>query len=419
MFKRAAVFDYIFNLTVPGVKLELSRVQTFLSRLGQPFTKYPIIHIAGTNGKGSTAAMLAAILNQQGLRTGLFTSPHLVKPNERIRVGDTLVPDEFIVEKVTEWKPHIDELGITFFEVLAALGMTYFEEQQVDYAVFETGLGGRLDATNVVDPVLSIITAISMDHENILGDTLEKIAGEKAGIIKPLRPIILGKNVDQVHAVIKRESQRKQAPFAYVPERVTIERVSPVGLSQTIQLTVDQEEIDVRLPLLGRHQAENFANVLLALKVLELPIDQSLIQAGLDKMNWMGRIQVLQASPLVLFDVAHNADGLIRLQESLSEAGLGDTILIAAFNARKNIDALLQVLENWLGPCLFTKFIGHSAVDHQTLVQHGVQQDSIVESPEQAYRHALEMREHDQQAICFFGSHYLAESLFELFNIDI
>jgi len=159
-----SVFEYIFGLTVPGVKLELSRVEAFMDRLGNPHAAYPVIHIAGTNGKGSTAAMLAGILRAYGKKTGLFTSPHLITPNERIRVGNTLVSDEFIVRKVEEWRVHIDELGITFFEVLTALGMEYFRQHSVDYAVIETGLGGRLDATNVVNPIASIITSVSMDH---------------------------------------------------------------------------------------------------------------------------------------------------------------------------------------------------------------------------------------------------------------
>jgi len=416
--KSPSVFDYIFGLTVPGVKLELSRVEAFLQRLGNPFSKYPVIHIAGTNGKGSTAAMLAAILNAFDIKTGLFTSPHLVKPNERIRIGGALVPDEFIIEKVDEWRPHIDELGITFFEVLTALGMVYFHEQKVDYAIFETGLGGRLDATNVVDPIMSIITAISMDHENILGNTLEKITLEKAGIIKAKRPVLLGQNVEQVKRLVESKCHLKEAPFNYVPDRVTLEKVEPIDISQRLQLSFDDQTYEFLLPLLGRHQAENFSNVLMALNALDLPLDQRIIQNGLDQLNWKGRIQLLQAQPRVLYDVAHNAEGLDRLLESLSEAGLGDTILIAAFNARKKISALIESLDRWQGGLLFTRFEGHSAVGHQELIQQGVNTELIEENPQKAYERALGMRQHDKQAICFFGSHYLAESLFELFQVQ-
>ena len=251
--KSEAIFDYIFGLTVPGVKLELSRVERFMEILGNPHKDYPVIHIAGTNGKGSTASMLAAVLNAHGFRTGLFTSPHLIKPNERVRIGNQLIPDDYIIRKVQSWKSHIDALGITFFEVLTALGMVYFKEQKVDYAVFETGLGGRLDATNVVDPVASIITSISMDHENILGDTLEKIAFEKAGIIKSRRPLVLGKNSDEIVDFMKAICSQRESPFHYVPDLVSIKELAHKNTAQALTLDFKGRLVKVRLPLMGIH----------------------------------------------------------------------------------------------------------------------------------------------------------------------
>ncbi|NQT61558.1 MAG: bifunctional folylpolyglutamate synthase/dihydrofolate synthase [Candidatus Marinimicrobia bacterium] len=411
-----SVFDYIFGLTVPGVKLELSRVEEFMNRLGNPHTAYPVIHIAGTNGKGSTAAMLAAILRAYGKKTGLFTSPHLITPNERIRVGNTLVSDEFIVRKVEEWRVHIDELGITFFEVLTALGMEYFKQQSVDYAVIETGLGGRLDATNVVDPVASIITSVSMDHENILGDNLSQIAGEKAGIIKSMRPIFLGKNPDIVQRVVEQKSQLVAAPYVYVPDQVKIEAIKSHGMSQRIRCTIAGQAVEVELPLLGRHQVENFTNVLAGLYELGFSLDASIIQKGLDDMIWHGRMQALQKEPLVLYDVAHNPEGLARLLDALQELGRADTIIVAAFNARKNIQPMLDLLNKWSGEVIFTAFSGHSAVEKEVLLQLGVNPDMIASDLQTAYTRSLELRSNDRQSICFIGSHYLAESLFPMFD---
>lgn len=413
-----SIFDYIFGLTFPGVKLELSRVERFMEILGKPTAGYPVIHIAGTNGKGSTAAMLASILNSYGLKTGLFTSPHLVKPNERIRIGDTLVPDAFIIEKVEAWRPHIDALGITFFEVLTALGMVYFNEQRVDYAVFETGLGGRLDATNVVDPVVSIITAISMDHENILGDTIELIAAEKAGIIKRERPLILGKNSPTVRRIMETASRKKNASYNYVPDVAKIKKLTVKGTSQSVRISLAGQTIESTLSLLGLHQAENFSNVLVTLLQLGFDLNSKKIQMGLDDLQWHGRIQSLQIQPLVLYDVAHNREGLDRLLESLRQAALGSSILIAAFNARKNIVELLKLLESWTGPVLFTAFKGHSAVGADELIKLGVAPALIHPDPKKAYVSALKLRNSDDQAICFFGSHYLAEALFELFGVE-
>ncbi|MBT4946838.1 MAG: bifunctional folylpolyglutamate synthase/dihydrofolate synthase [Candidatus Marinimicrobia bacterium] len=411
-----SVFEYIFGLTVPGVKLELSRVEAFMDRLGNPHAAYPVIHIAGTNGKGSTAAMLAGILRAYGKKTGLFTSPHLITPNERIRVGNTLVSDEFIVRKVEEWRVHIDELGITFFEVLTALGMEYFRQHSVDYAVIETGLGGRLDATNVVNPIASIITSVSMDHENILGDNLSKIAGEKAGIIKSQRPIFLGKNPEVVRQVVEQKSQLVNAGYVYVPDKVKIEDIKTHGMSQHVRCTIAGQVIDVELPLLGRHQVENFTNVLASLADLGFNLDASIIQKGLDDMIWQGRLQVLQKEPIVLYDVAHNPEGLTRLLDSLRELGRADSIIVAAFNARKNIQPMLDLLSKWSGEVIFTIFSGHSAVGKETLLHLGVNPKMIAIDLQSAYERALELSLNDHQSICFIGSHYLAESLFPMFD---
>ncbi|MCF6239355.1 MAG: hypothetical protein L3J79_11220, partial [Candidatus Marinimicrobia bacterium] len=413
-FDSKTIFDYIFGLTYPGVKLELSRVYQFMDYLGLPHADYPVIHIAGTNGKGSTAAMLAAILNAYGINTGVFTSPHLVRPNERIRIGEKMIPDAFIIEKVESWRSEIDKLGITFFEVLTALGMVYFKEQGVDYAVFETGLGGRLDATNVVDPVVSLITAISMDHENILGHTIELIAAEKAGIIKTGKPLVLGKNSLKIQNIMATESEAKNTEYHYVPEKARIEQADVNGLSQQVRIGLKEQVIHAKLPLLGLHQVENFSNVLVTLELLGLKLDQEKIQSGLDGMQWLGRIQPLQQQPLVLYDVAHNQEGLERLLESLNGAGLPDTILIAAFNARKNIAALLHSLGSWGSPVLYTLFEGHSALGRKELLEQSIDPELIIADPEAAYTHALGLRTHDQQAICFFGTHYLAETLFAL-----
>jgi dihydrofolate synthase/folylpolyglutamate synthase len=413
-----AIFDYIFGLTTPGVKLELSRVKQFMSLLGNPYQAYDVIHIAGTNGKGSTAAMMAAILNTSGIKTGLFTSPHLLKPNERIRIGQVMIPDEFIITKVESWKSHIDELGITFFEVLAALGMVYFKEQGVKYAVFETGLGGRLDATNVVDPIISIITSISMDHENILGDTLEKIALEKAGIIKKNKPLILAKNTPDVIQLMKTRCEQKQSEFVYVPELTQIENVVYERTSQEITIRINEQSLRFNLPLLGKHQAENFCNVLAALDQIGFVLDPIKIQKGLDALQWLGRIQALQENPLILYDVAHNSAGLESLMDSLRMTKMEDCILIAAFNARKNVSTMLELLETWSGPILYTAFKGHSALDADALRKLGINPKQVLDDPEQAYASALEIQTDLNQSICFFGSHYLAESLFELFNFD-
>ncbi|NQV30530.1 MAG: bifunctional folylpolyglutamate synthase/dihydrofolate synthase [Candidatus Marinimicrobia bacterium] len=415
--KTDPVFDYIFGLTVPGVKLELGRVKQFIENIGNPYQAYSVIHIAGTNGKGSTSAMIASIINAYGVKTGLFTSPHLVKPNERIRIGEIFIPNEFIVNRINAWRQQIEELGLTFFEVLTALGMDYFRQETVEYAVFETGLGGRLDATNVVDPLACIITAISMDHENILGDTLKQIATEKAGIIKAGKPVFLAKNNQEVREVMEQKCMEVGTHLYYVPDFANILSVHVAGTKQNIRIEFDGDVLEFSLPLLGHHQVENFCNVLVTLDGLGFELNSSVIQLGLDQMSWPGRIQTLQSSPLVLYDVAHNPAGLERLVESLILSSHSKATIIAAFNARKNIKAMLDILASWRGQVLFAVFAGHSSIEKQVLMAMGVSNELIYSSLEGAYSRALEI-DQGKEAICFFGSHYIAESLNDMFKSE-
>ena len=412
-----SVFEYIFGLTAPGVKLELGRVKQFLTFIGKPYEAYPVFHVAGTNGKGSTSAMTASILRAAGFKTGLFTSPHLIKPNERIRIGDIFVPDEFIIDRVQAWRQQITELGLTFFEVLTALGMDYFRQESVDYAVFETGLGGRLDATNVVDPLACIITAISMDHENILGDTIEQIALEKAGIIKAGKPVFLAKNSRAVKEVMESKCREVGAQLHYVPDLAKILDSRIVGTKQQIKIEFDGDVLELTLPLLGRHQVENFCNVLVTLNVLGFDLNSRSIQLGLDQLSWPGRLQLLQTNPMVLYDVAHNPAGLERLVESLILSSHSRATLIAAFNARKNIKSMLDILASWKGQVLFSLFEGHSSIEKQVLIAMGVSDEVIFSSLEEAYIKALEHAD-GKEAICFFGSHYIATTLEEMFKAE-
>ena len=412
-----SVFEYIFGLTTPGVKLELGRVKQFLTFIGKPYEAYPVFHVAGTNGKGSTSAMTASILRAAGFKTGLFTSPHLIKPNERIRIGDIFVPDEFIIDRVQAWRQQITELGLTFFEVLTALGMDYFRQESVDYAVFETGLGGRLDATNVVDPLACIITAISMDHENILGDTIEQIALEKAGIIKAGKPVFLAKNSRAVKEVMESKCREVGAPLHYVPDLAKILDSRIVGTKQQVKIEFDGDVLELTLPLLGRHQVENFCNVLVTLNVLGFDLNSRSIQLGLDQLSWPGRLQLLQTNPMVLYDVAHNPAGLERLVESLILSSHSRATLIAAFNARKNIKSMLDILASWKGQVLFSLFEGHSSIEKQVLIAMGVSDEVIFSSLEEAYIKALEHAD-GKEAICFFGSHYIATTLEEMFKAE-
>lgn len=409
------IFDYIFNLTVPGVKLELDRIQEFFRVIGEPWRYFKVVHIAGTNGKGSTAAMVAALLQAAGHRTGLNTSPHLVIPNERIRVDGEMVPDEFIVRQVQEWKTLIDKYGLTFFEVLTALAMQYFVEMKVEFAVLETGLGGRLDATNVVDPDISVITNIDRDHIRILGDSIEEIAGEKAGIIKAGRPVLLSRNQASVTRVIRNRAAELTAPFYLVDEICSTRNTSREGLRQLIDYKLGDEQLSVTLQMLGDHQVSNLATALACLEVLGVYLDPDQMQTGIDKIHWPARMEVLAEDPPVFYDVAHNPGGVRKLLDTLEGLDFRDAVLLAGLNERKDRASMLAHLTDWTGPVGYFAYEGHSACSVEDLEASGLPRDRIFASMSEGLQWARE-QSGDSIPICIFGSHYFAGELYRYFE---
>jgi dihydrofolate synthase/folylpolyglutamate synthase len=309
----------------------LSRVYEFMARLGYPHQAYPTIHIAGSKGKGSTAAMIESILRAAGYRTGLYTSPHLHTFRERIRVnGDLISPQEF-VELIKLVAPHAEAVpNLTWFEVTTALAFLYFARHSVDIAVIEVGLGGRLDATNVITPLVSVITSLSYEHTAWLGNTLAQIAFEKAGIIKPGVPVVCAPQEPEAMAVIEQACTERAAPLICVGEDwefhpgsirldgQTFEVMPPAP----IRLRLSDAQLRFELPLLGRHQLINATCALAT--VMQLPSTQfrvplPALQQGLAAVQWPGRAEVLSLSPPIVVDGAHNGDSARRLAETLSE----------------------------------------------------------------------------------------------------
>ncbi len=302
----------------------LERMEALLAAMGAPHRAYPCVHIAGTNGKGSTASLLAAIARAAGYRVGLHTSPHLWHVSERMRIDGIPAPTTWLEQAITRCRPLFEQVQPSFFEATVALSFLYFAEQQVDLAVVEVGLGGRLDATNVVQPRLAVITSIGLDHTDILGETIEAIAREKAGIIKPGVPALTGATQPEALAVIREIAALRQAPLHYLLEEVLLEQMNP-GIA-SMRLTARTplrryEDLEVGLP--GRYQ---IANALLAIRAAELTLPEVLedpqpIRQGLRAVRQLsglrGRFDVLQTQPLVVADVAHNPDGLAAVLETI------------------------------------------------------------------------------------------------------
>lgn len=320
-----------------GQKLGLERIEALLKRLGQPHQKFRSIHIAGTNGKGSTAAMIAAVLEEAGYKTGLYTSPHLEDFCERIRINGELIPQDQVLRLARHIR-EVEEDPLTFFELATAIGFSHFAESRVDIAVIETGLGGRLDATNVIDPMLSVITSIGFDHRNHLGDSLAEIAFEKAGIIKPHRPVVVGALPDEAMEVMREQATKK------------VSRLVPVVMN------LIPPNIRIRLP--GAHQRHNANLALAAVDVLnalgEIHVSRDAVWRGLERVEWPGRLETVSEEPWILLDGAHNPEAMRVVREYLEEnlQGRRLKVLFGAM-ADKEIGAMLSELtslasEFWL-----------------------------------------------------------------------
>ena len=320
-----------------GIDLKLDRVRCALDRLGAPHERFGVFHVAGTNGKGSTAAMVEAALRAGGHRVGLYTSPHLVDFTERIRVDGRSIPEAEVVDRVGALRSILSPAGIelTFFELVSVLAFDAFARQRVDVAVVEVGLGGRLDATNVTTPVVSAITTIARDHEAYLGTTLEAIAGEKAGIMKPGVPVVIGEVEPVVAERLAAEAARVGAPALFLGREVTV-RESAGGVDVTC---AQRAWPDVRLGLAGRFQRRNAA---VALQMLEcgagvFPVSAEAVRAGLATVCWPGRLDVVSSAPRLILDGAHNPAAAAVLAEEIHDLAHGKRVRLV-FGAMRDKD---------------------------------------------------------------------------------
>src|SRR3989338_5320207 len=309
---RQNILGYMYSLERFGMKLGLDVITDLLQHLGNPHLQFKSIHVAGTNGKGSTCSFLASILQEAGYKTALYTSPHLVKFNERIKVNGNDISDQYLASLAKKIKKTAEQhkIELTFFEFTTALAFLYFARQKVDIVVVETGMGGRLDATNVLHPLLSVITNISFDHQKHLGDTLEKIAVEKAGIIKKEGMVVTAEKNPAVLEVFRKECRKKNAQL-FVSE----------GDFKIVQRDIFHQAFEFHglrydIQMLGEHQIPNALLAILAVELLKekgIACSSRSIQQGLQKTRWAGRLQFIRKN--VLLDCAHNIAGMEMLQK--------------------------------------------------------------------------------------------------------
>jgi dihydrofolate synthase/folylpolyglutamate synthase len=308
--------EFLFARTTSGFKFGLERTESLLAALENPHRAYPVIHVAGTNGKGSSLATAEALLMGQGLRVGKYTSPHLVDFRERILVDRAPIDGADVLAFVTQWTPLVEQLGATFFEATTAMAFDHFARANVDVALIETGLGGRLDSTNVVDPVSAGVTAIGWDHMEYLGHSLDAIALEKAGIFKPGRPAVIGESSPELRDTLRLRAAEIGALPIVVEDVVKIDDIAVGATGTTVSLRMRDESLTLRTPLIGRHQAHNLAFTLALLDAAGEPYARALSASArlLKDVSIPGRFQ---RSGRYIFDVAHNADGARGLAETL------------------------------------------------------------------------------------------------------
>jgi dihydrofolate synthase/folylpolyglutamate synthase len=345
--------EYLFGLQKYGIKFGLTNSALLMERMNGPHRRFRSVHIAGTNGKGSTAAFLDSMLRASGYRVGLYTSPHLVSFTERIRIDGVPVSEQKVVEladRVRQCSTAGGEaLSPTFFEVTTAMAFTCFAESAVDIAVIETGMGGRLDSTNVITPLVSVITNIDLEHTEFLGPTLEAIAGEKAGIIKPGIPAVTGTVQPEAVAILEEEAARKAAPLHRLPGDFGPDRISP-GLSPSFDYRgIAVNYAGLRTNLLGRHQIKNASLAIAAVECLAaagVPVPERAIRSGLEQAAWPGRLELAGSRPDIYLDGAHNPASAAVLAEALEELkrGKGRLVLVLGILRDKDHRGIIERL---------------------------------------------------------------------------
>lgn len=418
--------NYIENTGKFGSRLGLENVSRLLDILGNPHRDLRIIHVAGTNGKGSTCSFINSMLIYQGYNVGLYTSPYLEEFNERIKINNVNISDEDLAQSVSRVSDAIGQMieegcdHPTEFEIITACAFLYFRDRDVDFAVIEVGLGGRLDATNVCIPLVSAITSISMDHTEYLGDTLARIAFEKGGIIKNKRPVVLYQQSDEVESVISSICSERDSEL-FITENDKIEYISEGMSSQSVNLEVMghfYSGIEISLP--GRHQARNLAVALSVLRLLEISsdisqVDTEALYRSIRETRWPGRMEVIKTEPLTIIDGAHNPDGAAILSESVDRYLVGKKInLVFGMLRDKDILSVAKMLAVRADRIIITEpespRAASSAEVHGIILEalRGEDVPDITEIPdiEEAVRHAQSMAG-DGEAVIYAGSLYM------------
>ena len=406
MKSKEEILEWLYGLSVHGIKLGLTNTTELLKRLGNPQNSFRKVHVAGTDGKGSTSAMIASVLAASGVRTGLYTSPHIIEFNERISINGENISDSDIRILVSVIEPIVEDMRkegmqCTFFEVVTALAFLYFREKDVEYAVVEVGMGGRFDATNVIVPEVSVITPISMEHTEYLGDTIEKIAGEKAGIIKQGVPVITVNDGTPYNVIFKKALEVNAQLFrASEPESIVLHEDSTEFIYKGKRYTVG-------IP--GDYQAVNASVAIETINHMRMK-DRFIphIDEGLKAARWPCRMQKLEGLPIIL-DVTHTKAGSKVLADNISKI-YGKVLVVFGVLSDKDIDGIAENLSKIATKMIVTTPISERAADIEkvkAIVKKRVKDVTVLKTINKAFDKA--MAEHEDSPILITGSFIMAE----------
>lgn len=435
-------YENILGTSFASADYSLEHVEELLYRIGDPHLAARTVHIAGTKGKGSIAAMIAEVLTVSGYRTGLYTSPHLHNLRERIRVDGSLILEEEFASLMTELKPYFEAMNViavsqspersegeakqplTFFEALTVLAFDYFNKRQTDFQVLEVGLGGRLDATNVAKPEVCVITPISLDHTQVLGDSLEKIASEKAGIIKPGSVVVSSPQPKEVIPVIDDVCRQRKARLIQVGTDVTWHKMTSDLCHQSFTVGGKMGTHHITIPLLGDYQVENAATAIATLEVLassDFRITAEDIARGLAQVDWPGRFQILRRQPVVLVDGAHNVASTRRLVENIKTYFDYDQVfLVIGTSCDKDISGMVKELVSLSPQVAVTRSTHPRAASLPTVAAEFLSQGiepKLSENVFQALSQTLSLAD-KEDLICVTGSLFIVAEALDYFSKD-
>jgi dihydrofolate synthase/folylpolyglutamate synthase len=408
------ILDYLFSMEKFGLKLGLTNITKFLSRIGNPHNSFDSVHVAGTNGKGSTVAIMDSILTAAGYRVGTYTSPHLVDFRERITINGRFIDKKYVVDFMNDNLKKIEKHQLTYFEVVTGLAFSYFKDEKVDIALIETGLGGRLDATNVINPKVIVITNVATEHTKWLGFKIREIAAEKAGVIKPGIPVVTAAVNFDARKVIRQTCERQKSNLVSVFDETqwVIKEITRDSTEMDL-FTRSNKYYNLRLQLAGRHQLENAMSGLIALELLEdytgIKISPPSVAAGFRNVKWDGRLQRISNSPDIILDVAHNPAALARIREYFSEFYENKKV-IAVFGilSDKDYKQMLEELDRIAVVIILTRPMTDRAADPEMLARE-IPKDgfniNVIPMVSDAYKAAREIAEEDD-VILVTGSHF-------------